>query len=223
MIDYKKMIDHTLLKPEATSKDILKLISQAKEHGFRGVCINSSWVKLAKEKLANTDLDIVSVVGFPLGASNTQTKVFEAKLAVEHGATEIDMVINVGKFKEKVYDYILNEIQQVKKAIGNKILKVIIETALLTKDEIKKAAELVLIAKADFVKTSTGFSYRGSTAEDIELIKEVVGDKVKIKAAGGIKSIADLENYYKLGATRFGTSSSLQIFSLTSEKQKIIY
>lgn len=112
---------------------------------------------------------------------------------------------------------------KLKKAIGNKILKVIIETALLTKDEIKKAAELVLIAKADFVKTSTGFSYRGATAEDIELIKEVVGDKVKIKAAGGIKSIADLENYYKLGATRFGTSSSLQIFSLTSEKQKIIY
>ncbi|WP_442929191.1 deoxyribose-phosphate aldolase [Mycoplasma sp. 1654_15] len=223
MIDYKKMIDHTLLKPEATSKDIIKLISQAKEYGFRGVCINSSWVKLAKEKLANSDLDIISVVGFPLGACNTQTKVFEAKLAVEHGATEIDVVINVGKFKEKVYDYVLNEIQQVKKAIGNKVLKVIIETALLTKEEIKKAAELVMIAKADFVKTSTGFSYRGATADDIELIKEVVGDKVQIKAAGGIKSISDLENYYKLGATRFGTSSSLTIFSLTSEKEKIIY
>ncbi|UUD35948.1 deoxyribose-phosphate aldolase [Mycoplasmopsis citelli] len=212
-MNYNKMIDHTFLKAEATHKDIDKLVSEAKQYGFKTVCVNSSYVKYVKEKLSGSDIGITSVVGFPLGAMITQAKAFEAKLALDHGADEIDMVINVGKFKQGEYEYVLNDIKKVKEACGNKVLKVIIETALLTADEIKKATEIVLKSGAEFIKTSTGFSYRGATLEDVQLMKSVAGDKLLIKAAGGISNLDDLDAMYNAGATRFGTSRSVAIVS----------
>ncbi|UWD34424.1 deoxyribose-phosphate aldolase [Mesomycoplasma molare] len=210
-MNWAKLIDHTYLKPEGTSKEINKLIQEAKEYGFKTVCVNSSWVKYVKERLEGSEVGITSVIGFPLGAMITQAKAQEAKLAISHGADEIDMVLNIGKLKEQEYDFVLNDIKAVKKEIGSKILKVIVETALLTNEEIKKATEIVLKSGAEFVKTSTGFSYRGASQEDIKIMKEVVGDKIEIKAAGGVKSLEDLKIMYELGATRFGTSSGVQI------------
>lgn len=211
---YEKMIDHTYLKPEGTEKEIDKLIQEAKEFGFGAICINSSWIKYAKEKLKNTDIKIVSVVGFPLGACISQVKVQETKLAIDHGADEIDMVINIGRFKDGQYDYVLNEIKKIKAECGNKVLKVIIETALLKDWEIEKATEIVLVSGADFIKTSTGFSYRGAEPKDIEIFNKVIGDKnLSIKAAGGIKSMDDIEKYVAMGVKRFGTSSSVAIFT----------
>ncbi|MGZ9762590.1 deoxyribose-phosphate aldolase [Mycoplasma sp. 394] len=210
-MNYNKMIDHTYLKAEATEKDINKLIDEAKKYGFKTVCVNSSWVKYASEKLQKSDVGITSVIGFPLGVMITQAKAQEAKLAIDHGADEIDMVINVGRFKQKDYEYVLNDIKKVKEACGNKILKVIIETALLTEEEIKKATEIVLKSGAEFIKTSTGFSFRGANLKDIELMKSVAGDKLQIKAAGGISSLDDLIKMHQAGASRFGTSRSVAI------------
>ena len=219
-MNYAKLIDHTYLKPEGTSKEIDKLIKEAIEFSFGSICINSSWIKYAKEKLKNNkDIKIVSVVGFPLGACISQIKVQEAKLSIDHGADEIDMVINIGRFKDGQYDYVLNEIKKVKEACGNKILKVIIETALLKDWEIEKATSIVLASGADFIKTSTGFSYRGADKKDIEIFKKVIGsNKLKIKAAGGIKTMDDIKMYVEMGVERFGTSSSVAIF--TGEKTK---
>lgn len=212
-MDYAKMIDHTYLKPEGTTKEIDKLIDEAKKFGFGAICINSSWIKYAREKIKN-NIKIVTVVGFPLGACVTQTKVQEAKLAIDHGADEIDMVINIGRFKDGQYDYVLNEIKKVKEACGSKILKVIIETALLKDWEIEKATEIVLASGADYIKTSTGFSYRGAEKKDIEIFNKVIKDSnLKIKAAGGIKSMDDITMYVNMGVERFGTSSSVTIFS----------
>ncbi|WP_435129803.1 deoxyribose-phosphate aldolase [Mycoplasma sp. 6243] len=210
-MNYNKMIDHTYLKAEATEKDINKLIDEAKKYGFKTVCVNSSWVKYASEKLQKSDVGITSVIGFPLGAMITQAKAQEAKLAIDHGADEIDMVINVGRFKQKDYEYVLNDIKKVKEVCGNKILKVIIETALLTEEEIKKGTEIVLKSGAEFIKTSTGFSFRGANLKDIELMKSVAGDKLQIKAAGGISSLDDLIKMHQAGASRFGTSRSVAI------------
>jgi len=159
----------------------------------------------------NSEVGITSVIGFPLGAMITQAKAHEAKLAVDHGADEIDMVIQIGKLKDKEYEYVLNDINKVKDAIGDHVLKVIIETALLTKDEARKATEIVLKSKADFVKTSTGFSFRGASEDDIIMMKEVVGDKKGIKAAGGVKTPEDLDKMIELGATRIGTSSGVKL------------
>ncbi|MBR3571308.1 MAG: deoxyribose-phosphate aldolase [Mycoplasmataceae bacterium] len=219
-MNYAKLIDHTYLKPEGTSKEIDKLIKEAIEFSFGSICINSSWIKYAKEKLKNNkDIKIVSVVGFPLGACISQIKVQEAKLSIDHGADEIDMVINIGRFKDGQYDYVLNEIKKVKEACGNKILKVIIETALLKDWEIEKATSIVLASGADFIKTSTGFSYRGADKKDIEIFNKVIGsNKLKIKAAGGIKTMDDIKMYVEMGVERFGTSSSVAIF--TGEKIK---
>ncbi|TNK82487.1 deoxyribose-phosphate aldolase [Mycoplasmopsis pullorum] len=210
-MNYNKMIDHTYLKPEATQKDIDKLIQEAIQYDVKTVCVNSSWVKYAKEKLVNSGIGITSVVGFPLGAMISQAKAHEAKLAIDHGADEIDMVINIGRLKQKDYEYVLNDIKAVKSACGSHILKVIIETALLTTDEIKKATEIVLKSGAEFVKTSTGFSYRGASLEDIQIMKSVVGDQIEIKAAGGISNLDDLIAMYNAGATRFGTSRTVSI------------
>ncbi len=206
-------IDHTYLKPEGTTKDIDKLISQAIEHQFKTICINSSWVKYAYEKLKNTDVGITSVVGFPLGAMSSQAKAFEAKLAIDHGAKEIDMVINVGRLKDGQFEYVLNDIKAVKKIMPNNTLKVIIETALLTKNQARKATEIVLASGADFVKTSTGFSFRGASFDDIILMKEIVGDKIGIKAAGGVKTPEDFDKMIELGATRIGTSAGVKLIS----------
>ncbi len=210
-MDKAKYIDHTYLKAEAREKDIDKIISEAKEYAFKTICVNSSWVKYASKKLKDTEVGITSVVGFPLGAMITQAKAHEAKLAIDHGADEIDMVIQIGKLKDKEYEYVLNDINKVKEAIGEHTLKVIIETALLTKEEARTATEIVLKSKADFVKTSTGFSFRGANEDDIKMMKDVVGNSKGIKAAGGVKSPEDLEKMINLGATRIGTSSGVKL------------
>ncbi|QDY86835.1 deoxyribose-phosphate aldolase [Mycoplasma anserisalpingitidis] len=210
-MNYNKMIDHTFLKAEATTKEIDKLIAEAIKYDFKTVCVNSSWVKYCKDKLKGTEIGITSVVGFPLGAMITQAKAHETKLAIDHGADEIDMVINVGRFKQGDDEYVLNDIKAVKAACGSKVLKVIIETALLTTEEIKRATKIVMKSGAEFIKTSTGFSYRGATLEDVQTMKSVCGDKLLIKAAGGISNMDDLINMYNAGATRFGTSRSVSI------------
>ncbi|MFV8400950.1 deoxyribose-phosphate aldolase [Mycoplasma sp. Sp48II] len=210
-MNYNKMIDHTYLKPEATKKDIDKLVDEAVKYDFKTVCVNSSWVKYVAEKLQGTGVGITSVVGFPLGAMITQAKAHEAKLAIEHGADEIDMVINIGRFKQGDYEYVLNDIKKVKEACGSHVLKVIIETALLTEDEIRKATEIVMKSGAEFIKTSTGFSFRGANLNDIKIMKSVCGDTLLIKAAGGISNMDDLIAMYEAGATRFGTSRSVAI------------
>ncbi|NQZ29505.1 MAG: deoxyribose-phosphate aldolase [Mycoplasmatales bacterium] len=217
-MNYAKYIDHTYLKAEGTTKHIDKLIKEAIEYGFKTICVNSSWIKYAKNKLEGTGIGITSVIGFPLGAMATQAKVFEAKLAVDHGADEIDMVINIGRLKDGQFDYVLNEIKNIKKAIGSHVLKVIIETALLTEEEKIKATEITMNSGAEFVKTSTGFSYHGATPEDVKLMKKVVGDKILIKAAGGVKTPADLDEMITIGASRIGTSSGVKLIS--GEKTK---
>ncbi|ENY69323.1 Deoxyribose-phosphate aldolase [Metamycoplasma auris 15026] len=206
-----KMIDHTFLGQAGTTKDIDKIIEEALKYDFKSVCIAPSYVKYAKEQLKDSNILICTVIGFPLGYNVTSVKVFETKIALEHGADEIDMVMNVGRFKDKQYEYVLNEIKAIKEVCGNKVLKVIIETALLTKEEIAKATELVLQSGADFIKTSTGFSFRGASFEDIEIMKSIAKDDLLIKASGGIKSKEDALKMVELGANRLGTSKSVVI------------
>lgn len=211
MTELNKYIDHTNLSPSATSKDIDKLIQEAIKYDFKSVCIAPSYVKYAKEALKNSDVLVCTVIGFPLGYNATSVKVYETKIAVEHGADEIDMVINVGRFKDGQYEYALNEIKAIKEACNGKTLKVIVETALLTKAELIKITELVMQSGADFIKTSTGFSYRGASFEDIQTMKETCGDKLLIKASGGIKNLADAQEMIRLGANRLGMSKSVPV------------
>ncbi len=218
-MDYSKYIDHTYLKAEGTTKHIDKIIKEAIEYKFKTICINPSWIKYAKDKLKGTDVGITTVIGFPLGANATQVKVFETKLALEHGADEIDMVLNIGRLKEGQFDYVLNEIKAIKKECGDNVLKVIIETALLTETEKKKATEIVVNSGADFVKTSTGFSFHGATPEDVKLMKSITGDKILIKAAGGVKTPEDLKNMIEIGASRIGTSSGVALISNKEAKK----
>ena len=214
MINLNKHIEHTLLKQDAKQEDFLKLFEEAKEHKFLGVCINPLYVKLAKENLKNSDVKIVTVVGFPLGANRSDVKAFETSKAIEDGADEIDMVINVSKLKDKDYEFIINDIKTVKSACKDKPLKVILETDLLTKDEIKKACELCIEAKADFVKTSTGFVKNGigAQAEDVKLMYETVSPYgLKVKASGGIRDKETAIKMIEAGAERLGTSSGVTI------------
>lgn len=211
MTELNKYIDHTNLSPSATSKDIDKLIQEAIKYDFKSVCIAPSYVKYAKEALKNSDVLVCTVIGFPLGYNATSVKIYETKIAVEHGADEIDMVINVGRFKDGQYEYVLNEIKAIKEACNGKTLKVIVETALLTKAELIKITELVMQSGADFIKTSTGFSYRGASFEDIQTMKETCGDKLLIKASGGIKNLADAQEMIRLGANRLGMSKSVPV------------
>lgn len=211
MIEYNKMIDHTFLKPNATKADIDKLIAEAKKYEFKTICVNSSWITYCKKELAKSGVGITSVIGFPLGACTSETKAFEAKEAIKLGADEIDMVINIGKFKDHDYKYVLEDIKTVKKACGKNTLKVIVETALLDEEEIKKITEIVMESGAEFIKTSTGFSTRGASVRDVEIMKSVCADKLLIKAAGGVSSFADMEAMVKAGANRFGTSRSVAI------------
>lgn len=211
MTELNKYIDHTNLSPSATSKDIDKLIQEAIKYDFKSVCIAPSYVKYAKEALKNSDVLVCTVIGFPLGYNATSVKVYETKIAVEHGADEIDMVINVGRFKDGQYEYVLNEIKAIKEACNGKTLKVIVETALLTKAELIKITELVMQSGADFIKTSTGFSYRGASFEDIQTMKETCGDKLLIKASGGIKNLVDAQEMIRLGANRLGMSKSVPV------------
>ena len=206
-----KYIDHTILKATASSTDVQKLCEEAIEHEFYSVCVNGCYVADAKHLLQGTDVKVAAVVGFPLGAMTTASKVFEAKEAIENGASEIDMVINVAKLKDGEFDYVENEILLIKEAIGDNVLKVIIETCYLTDEEKVKACELSLVAKADFVKTSTGFGTGGATYEDVKLMKSVVGDNAKVKASGGVRDKETAQKYVDLGAERLGTSSGIEI------------
>ena len=206
-----KYIDHTILKATASNADVQKLCAEAIEHKFYSVCVNGCYVADAKHLLQGTDVKVAAVVGFPLGAMTTAAKIFEAKEAVENGASEIDMVINVAKLKDGEFEYVENEIRQIKEAIGDNVLKVIIETCYLTDEEKVKACELSLAAKADFVKTSTGFGTDGATYEDVKLMKSVVGDNAKVKASGGVRDKETAQKYINLGAERLGTSSGIDI------------
>ena len=208
-MELNKLIDHTNLKAEATSEDIKKLVDEAVEHEFFSVCVNSSFVKFIKDY--NKDVKIATVVGFPLGAMATSAKAYETKCATEDGASEIDMVIEVGRLKEKDYDYVLNDIKAVKEACGDNILKVIIETCLLTEEEIVKACELAVEAGADFVKTSTGFSTGGAKASDIALMRKTVGPDIGVKASGGIHTKEEALEMVEAGASRIGASKSIEI------------
>mgnify|MGYP005761231913 FL=1 len=212
----EKYIEHTLLKQDATEKELINLFEEAKKYKFLGVCINPCYVKLAHDYLKGSDVKIVTVIGFPLGANKTEVKVFETKCAIEDGADEVDMVINVTWLKDKKYDFIINEIKEIKKAAGNHILKVILETDLLTKEEIKKACELCIEGGADIVKTSTGFVKNGvgAKAEDVKLMYETVSKHgLQVKASGGIRDREAAERMIKAGATRLGTSSGVKIVS----------
>ena len=206
-----KYIDHTILKATASSADVQKLCEEAIEHEFYSVCVNGCYVADAKHLLQGTNVKVAAVVGFPLGAMTTASKVFEAKEAIENGASEIDMVINIAKLKDGEFDYVENEIRLIKEAIGDNVLKVIIETCYLTDEEKIKACELSLVAKADFVKTSTGFGTDGATYEDVKLMKSVVGDNAKVKASGGVRDKETAQKYVDLGAERLGTSSGIEI------------
>ncbi|NLC34436.1 MAG: deoxyribose-phosphate aldolase [Erysipelothrix sp.] len=208
-----KYIDHTMLAATATEEDIKKLCNEAIEYNFKAVCVNPTNVALAKQLLEGTDILVCTVVGFPLGANTTATKVFEVKDAIANGAEEIDMVINSGKFKDKDYAYVIEEIKALKAACGDVTLKVIVETAYLDDAEILKVSECVKEAKADFIKTSTGFASRGATIKDVELMKSVVKDDVLIKAAGGVRTPEDLEKIVAAGANRIGTSSGVKLVS----------
>lgn len=202
-------IDHTNLKADARSADIKILVDEAIANDFYSVCVNSSNVKLIRDY--NKDVRIASVVGFPLGSMANDAKVFEAKCAIEDGASEIDMVINVGRLKDKDYTYVEDEIREIKKAIGLNVLKVIIETCLLTDEEKIKACELSVAAGADYVKTSTGFSTGGATVADVKLMAETVGNKAKVKASGGIHTRDEALAMIEAGASRIGASKSIEI------------
>lgn len=210
-MELNKYIDHTNLKQDMSEQDLIKLVDEAKEYDFFSICINPCWVKQASELLAGSNTKVCSVIGFPLGANTTNIKVLEAKEAIENGASEIDMVINVSKLKDKDYEYVYNEIKQIKEAIGNNVLKVIIEACLLTNDEKTIACQIIMKAGANFVKTSTGMSTGGATIEDVKLFKEVVGDTTLIKAAGGVRTYEDAISMIEAGANRIGTSGGVKI------------
>lgn len=214
MENLNKYVEHTLLKQDAKKEDLIKLFNEAKEHKFLGVCINPCYVELAKDYLKGTDVKVVTVIGFPLGANTTETKIFETIQAVKDGADEIDMVINVTKVKDKETDFLVDEIKLIKSACGGHNLKVIIETDLLTKDEIVYACECAIKGGADFVKTSTGFVKNGvgAKAEDVKLMFDTVKNAgLQVKASGGIRDKEAAIAMIEAGAVRLGTSSGIKI------------
>ncbi|MGE8206195.1 deoxyribose-phosphate aldolase [Heyndrickxia sp. NPDC080065] len=207
-----KMIDHTLLKPEATKPQVQTLCEEAKEYSFASVCVNPTWVSFAAEMLKDTDVKVCTVIGFPLGASTPETKAFETKNAIENGATEVDMVINIGALKSGDFELVEKDILAVTNAAKGKALtKVIIETCLLTEEEKVRACEIAVKAGTDYVKTSTGFSTGGATAEDIALMRKTVGPEIGVKASGGVRSPEDAQSMIDAGATRIGASSGVKI------------
>ena len=210
-----KFIDHTVLSQDADEKKIDKLIAEAKEHDFASVCVNSCWTKKCAEALKDSDVNVCVVVGFPLGAMDTKSKAFETKTAIENGADEIDMVINVGWLKSGRYSDVEDDIREVKKACGDKHLKVIIECCLLTDEEKVMACKLSEKAGADFVKTSTGFSKSGATVEEVALMRKTVGDRLGVKAAGGIRDGKTAVAMIKAGASRLGCSAGIKIIEET--------
>ena len=206
-----KLFDHTILKADATRKDVKRVCDEAMAYSFCSVCVNSYYVPYVANLLHGSDVKICSVVGFPLGAMSTRAKALEAKIAVMDGADEIDMVINVGALKDRDYSVVLEDIKAVKEACGEHILKVIIETCLLTDDEKVKACELAKEAGADFVKTSTGFSTAGAKVEDVRLMRETVGPDMGVKASGGIHDKEFAKELVDAGANRLGTSATIEI------------
>ena len=204
-------IDHTLLKPTAVKADILRLCEEAKQYHFASVCVNPCWVALCADVLKGTGVKVCTVIGFPLGANTSEIKAQEAALAIKQGAEEVDMVINIGALKEGNTDYVYNDILAVRKASQGKVLKVIIETSYLTDEEKKTVCRLAAKAGADFVKTSTGFSSAGATAEDVKLMKESSG--IKVKASGGVRTKEDALKMIEAGASRLGASAGIKIVS----------
>ena len=210
--DLARLIDHTLLKPDATEGQIIQICNEAIQNNFYSICINPYWVPFAAEMIKGTIVKVCTVIGFPLGATTTRTKAFEAGEAIAQGADEVDMVLNVGALKSGDYDLVLDDIQGVvKTAQGKSLIKVILETGLLNETEKVKACELSVVAGADFVKTSTGFGPRGATIGDISLMRRVVGPEIGVKASGGIRDLDTAMAMVKAGASRIGTSSGLQI------------
>ncbi len=211
MIATNKLIDHTLLKPDATIDQIQSLCDEAKAHDFMSVCINPCWVAVAKNELKDSDVKVCTVIGFPLGANTPEIKVAETKQAIDNGADEIDMVLNIGQLKAGNLDYVTNEIAMVKQACGDHILKVILETCLLSDEQIVTACHCAQKAKADFVKTSTGFSSGGATVEAVKLMHDTVGNTMGVKASGGVKTKQQLQEMVDAGATRIGTSNGTKL------------
>ncbi|WP_413378994.1 deoxyribose-phosphate aldolase [Paenibacillus taichungensis] len=207
-----KMIDHTLLRADATQSEMAKLTEEAKQYQFASVCVNPGWVAYAAEQLQGTGVDICTVIGFPLGASTSETKAFETKDAIAKGATEVDMVINISALKDGKDDVVEQDIRAVvEAAAGKALVKVIIETCLLTDEEKVRACQAAVKAGTDFVKTSTGFSTGGATPEDIALMRRTVGPDVGVKASGGVRSLEDMQKMIDAGATRIGASSGVKI------------
>lgn len=210
-MNYAKFIDHTLLKPESTRQQIDQIIDEAKEYNFKSICVNPTHVKYTAERLNDSDVLVCTVIGFPLGATTTATKIFETEDAIKNGASEIDMVINIGALKDGRFEDVQKDIEGVVGAANGKTVKVIIETVLLSDEEKVKASELAKAAGADFVKTSTGFAGGGATPEDVKLMKDTVGDDLEVKASGGVRSLEDFNKMIDAGATRIGASAGVQI------------
>ena len=211
-MNYNKLIDHTLLKQDATPEQIVNLCNEAKQYDFMSVCVNPAYVPLASECLKGSSVKVCTVIGFPLGMNLTKTKIEEAVLAVKEGANEVDMVINVGMLKAGHDEYVMQEIAEIKQSVGKDIvLKVIIETCLLSDEEIVRACKLAKLAGADFVKTSTGFSTGGATVHAVKLMRETVGPEMGVKASGGVRTHEDLIAMVEAGANRIGTSSGAKI------------
>ena len=206
-----KYIDHTLLKPEATKIQIENLCKEAIKYDFASVCVNPTHVAYCAKLLKNSDVKVCTVIGFPLGSNTTETKVFETKNAIENGADEIDMVINIGALKDKNYNFVKEDIESVVKAANSKLVKVILETCLLTEEEVKEACKLSQEAKADYVKTSTGFSKSGASVEMVKIMYDTVHDTMKVKASGGVRTYDDAIKMIEAGASRIGTSNGVGI------------
>ncbi|MCY9275214.1 deoxyribose-phosphate aldolase [Bacillus haynesii] len=218
------LIDHTALKPHTQKSEIKKLIEEAKTYQFASVCVNPTWVEFAAKELKGTEIDVCTVIGFPLGANTTETKAFETKDAIAKGATEVDMVINIAVLKDGDDDFVEADIRAVVEAAkGKALVKVIIETCLLTDEEKERACRLAVAAGADFVKTSTGFSTGGATAEDIALMRKTVGPDIGVKASGGIRTKEDVETMISAGATRIGASAGVSIVSGAEGKNEDNY
>lgn len=210
-MNYNKMIDHTVLKADTPLETVKRICDEAMEYGFASVCINPCHVAYCADYLKDSNVNVCTVISFPLGANTSAVKAFETKDAIANGADEIDMVMNIGALKDKNYDLVRDDVKAVVEAANGTLVKVILETCLLTEDEIKKACELCVEAKADYVKTSTGFSTRGATIEDVRIMKEAVHGKAKVKAAGGVRTPEDMVKIVAAGADRIGTSAGCSL------------
>lgn len=210
-MNYNKMIDHTVLKADTPLETVKRICDEAMEYGFASVCINPCHVAYCADYLKDSDVNVCTVIGFPLGANTSAVKAFETKDAIANGADEIDMVMNIGALKDKNYNLVRDDVKAVVEAANGTLVKVILETCLLTEDEIKKACELCVEAKADYVKTSTGFSTRGATIKDVQIMKAAVQGKAKVKAAGGVRTHEDMVKIVEAGADRIGTSAGCSL------------